>query len=435
MENNRWNFNTIAALVGLILFLGGVIALYLVGAEASDKTTYLYLTMGIAAVIIAVAAVYAVLVAQGKIVRSEPDYRALFIMGIIFLPFSLGADNYVFLILSITLVAVGLVNRKKWQGGRRWSELSPAVKKFKITLVAVLGLIVLAGFVAWYLGTQKYWSGENQANKPAPGASPNKTILNFDECVSANNPVMESYPRQCRTKEGQSFSENIGNELNKTDIIRLASPRPNQMVKSPLIIEGEARGIWFFEGSFPVVIVDWDGRIIGEAIAQAEGEWMTEGFVPFKATIKFEQPTYSNQGALILRKDNPSGLPEHDDALEIPVRILPPLAEESNGRGVIYGQAAIGPICPVAQKGAPCFVPPEVYTSRQIIVYEQDGATEVARMAINTDATYSFSLTPGSYVLDITGEADDRGEGVPYAFTMVAGESHEFNFSIDTGIR
>ena len=68
MENNRWNFNTIAALVGLILFLGGVIALYLVGAEASDKTAYLYLTMGIAAVIIAVAAIYAVLVAQVKIV-------------------------------------------------------------------------------------------------------------------------------------------------------------------------------------------------------------------------------------------------------------------------------------------------------------------------------------------------------------------------------
>jgi len=43
--------------------------------------------------------------------------------------------------------------------------------------------------------------------------------------------------------------------------------------------------------------------------------------VPFGATIKFEvdKNAYSNKGSLILRKDNPSGLPENDDALEIPV--------------------------------------------------------------------------------------------------------------------
>jgi hypothetical protein len=47
---------------------------------------------------------------------------------------------------------------------------------------------------------------------------------------------------------------------------------------------------------------------------------MTEDFVPFTATIEFETPDYGDIGALILKKDNPSGLPEHDDAYEIPVR-------------------------------------------------------------------------------------------------------------------
>lgn len=41
----------------------------------------------------------------------------------------------------------------------------------------------------------------NQLNK-------NKQISNFKECVKAGNPVMESYPRQCKTN-GQTFVEEI----------------------------------------------------------------------------------------------------------------------------------------------------------------------------------------------------------------------------------
>ncbi|MCK4892085.1 MAG: hypothetical protein KAS78_05440, partial [Candidatus Pacebacteria bacterium] len=51
----------------------------------------------------------------------------------------------------------------------------------------------------------------------------------------------------------------------------------------------------------------------------AQGEWMTEEFVPFIAEIKFEVPKYKNNGTLILQKNNPPGLPGPDDALEIPV--------------------------------------------------------------------------------------------------------------------
>ncbi|MDP3962428.1 MAG: Gmad2 immunoglobulin-like domain-containing protein [bacterium] len=151
-----------------------------------------------------------------------------------------------------------------------------------------------------------------------------KLITTFAECVAAGNPVMESYPRQCRA-DGETFVEEIGNELEKNNMIRLTSPRPGQTVSSPLIITGEARGNWFFEASFPVMITNWDGLIIGEGIATAEGEWMTTEFVPFKAVLNFNSTStateYSKRGTLILKKDNPSGLPENDDALEIPVVI------------------------------------------------------------------------------------------------------------------
>lgn len=117
--------------------------------------------------------------------------------------------------------------------------------------------------------------------------------------------------------------EDTGNAAQKADLIRVTSPLPNATVSSPLTITGQARGTWYFEASFPVVLVDWDGRIIAQGIAQAKDNWMTTEFVPFEAILTFaaDPNAYSNRGALILQKDNPSGLPEYDDALEIPVLI------------------------------------------------------------------------------------------------------------------
>jgi hypothetical protein len=107
----------------------------------------------------------------------------------------------------------------------------------------------------------------------------------------------------------------------KADLIVVNFPKRDTPISSPITISGKARGYWFFEASFPISIVDWDGRIIGEGIATADGEWMTEDFVPFTATITYDLPedTPYRRGAIILQKDNPSGLPENDNALEIPI--------------------------------------------------------------------------------------------------------------------
>lgn len=125
------------------------------------------------------------------------------------------------------------------------------------------------------------------------------------------------------------YKNQSGNSVaSKPDLIIVDSPRIGDRVKSPLTITGKARGYWFFEATFPVVLTDWDGRIIAEHYAQAQGEWMTTDFVPFEAVLEFENPVFpgaaknhfSRRGYLILKKDNPSGLPEHDDALEIPIK-------------------------------------------------------------------------------------------------------------------
>lgn len=48
---------------------------------------------------------------------------------------------------------------------------------------------------------------------------------------------------------------------------------------------------------------------------------MTEELVPFEGTILYtvDPNRPSNAGTLILRKSNPSGLPENDVAIEIPI--------------------------------------------------------------------------------------------------------------------
>lgn len=115
----------------------------------------------------------------------------------------------------------------------------------------------------------------------------------------------------------------------KVDLVRVSSLSPGEYVSSPLTIEGEARGTWYFEASFPVRLHDGVGNELAVGIAQAQDEWMTTEFVPFKVTLDFIPPGTAG-GTLVFQKDNPSGLPEHDDMMRVPVRfnygIVPPPA-------------------------------------------------------------------------------------------------------------
>ncbi len=102
------------------------------------------------------------------------------------------------------------------------------------------------------------------------------------------------------------------------DVIEITEPIANTVITSPLIVRGQARGVWFFEASFPVVLKDAAGQVIARGIAQAQDDWMTNDFVPFEAQLEFDVPKTKN-GTLILHKDNPSDMRQFDDAFEIPV--------------------------------------------------------------------------------------------------------------------
>lgn len=105
----------------------------------------------------------------------------------------------------------------------------------------------------------------------------------------------------------------------KSELIVVVSPIKDSYISSPLSISGRARGSWFFEGSFPILLTDTAGKVLAEGHATAQGEWTTDEFVKFIGTLQFTKPDYSDKGILILKKDNPSGLSEKDDSFSIPI--------------------------------------------------------------------------------------------------------------------
>lgn len=181
--------------------------------------------------------------------------------------------------------------------------------------------IVIIGLIAIIIGTRDQWLSGQKTNI----IRTNK-ISSFKECANLGYPIQKTYPRRCVSPQGQIFIEEISKSptsvispnSNQNEKIHVTSPQENESIGSPITIKGEARGNWYFEASFPIALYDSNDILLAEAPAQAKGEWMTEDFVPFELTLSFPKPT-TTSGKIVLKKDNPSGLPENDEQIEIPV--------------------------------------------------------------------------------------------------------------------
>ena len=153
------------------------------------------------------------------------------------------------------------------------------------------------------------------------------SVNSFSECVSMGYPIMESYPEKCMTPDKRIFInesqvikvEGVATSTGKENLIVVNNIKNGQLIKSPLLIKGQARGYWYFEASFPVEILDGNGKRLTIIPAQAESDWMTENFVPFSVTLVFETPDTAT-GTIILHKDNPSGEKSRDNSLSIPIK-------------------------------------------------------------------------------------------------------------------
>ena len=102
--------------------------------------------------------------------------------------------------------------------------------------------------------------------------------------------------------------------------IVVSSPQPNASVAQSFTVSGEAPNTWYFEAVFPVQVRDDNGDVIGRGEAQAQTDWTISGTVPFTANLTVDA-SYHGPATLILHNDNPSGLPENDDSIAVPIVI------------------------------------------------------------------------------------------------------------------
>lgn len=206
-----------------------------------------------------------------------------------------------------------------------YTEITTGTRAVLIIISVVV--IFLTGVVLWMIADDRKYRLAS--------------IYDFSSCETAGGKVQESDPRRCVTADGRTFTEKkqpdpaassvatderlskmIEYVSSKGVKIYLDAPAKNDVVMSPLTIKGEVPGSWSYEADFPILLTDMNGELVARTSAKLLGNWMTEYYVPFEATLTFDEPQAETEsyGMLVLQRSNASGAPERNDTVEIPVR-------------------------------------------------------------------------------------------------------------------
>lgn len=156
----------------------------------------------------------------------------------------------------------------------------------KRTILILVGLLIITALVV--VGV-RFWGSPNNSN-----------------------------PQSDQQKDQQQDAPQ--DEVDLKNNISISSPESAEKISSPVTIKGKAKGPWYFEGSFPVTVYDVEHNKLGEGVAEAQGKWTTEDFVPFQAEIEFDAPTSTDSGMIVLEKSNPSGKPSKSQKRVIAVK-------------------------------------------------------------------------------------------------------------------
>lgn len=106
----------------------------------------------------------------------------------------------------------------------------------------------------------------------------------------------------------------------KDDLVSF-SIAPGAKVKGVMDATGVLKNAYFFEANVRVAILDGDKQTLREGFGTATTEWMTTGPVSFKTKLDFTGLA-AGPGFIAIRNDNPSGLPENDKEIFIPIVII-----------------------------------------------------------------------------------------------------------------
>jgi hypothetical protein len=113
----------------------------------------------------------------------------------------------------------------------------------------------------------------------------------------------------------------------------------------------------------------------------------------------------------------------------ISLLLLTACVTTSSETGTLEGHVTVGPLAPVV---APA---PEIYSGREIVIFAEDGQTEVTRAKIDGSGNYRVTLPVGTYGVDINHLGIDIAKGLPQDIQIKAGQTTRLDVEIDTGIR
>ena len=72
-----------------------------------------------------------------------PNYRAMFLFGLLLIPTALNTNLGV-MGIGVILSGVGWRNRDKWGKHTKWADFPPALKKLKLFFVGALGALAVS---------------------------------------------------------------------------------------------------------------------------------------------------------------------------------------------------------------------------------------------------------------------------------------------------
>lgn len=119
----------------------------------------------------------------------------------------------------------------------------------------------------------------------------------------------------------QEESENTVLTSSKGTELTLLNIQSNDTISNGIDINGHVKGNWYFEGEFPVRILDSRGDVVASTSAIAQSEWTTDEEVPFR--LRVDLPIIQEHNLVfVFQKSNPSGLMENEDSVSIPLTVL-----------------------------------------------------------------------------------------------------------------
>jgi len=109
--------------------------------------------------------------------------------------------------------------------------------------------------------------------------------------------------------------------------------------------------------------------------------------------------------------------------------------EDTRPRGLLFGVVTIGPNCPVEHQGEPCPPPPEAFTLRKVLIYDEARAKLLFTVDLDSRGSWRISLLPGKYTVDLKRVGIDTASGVPVVVTITASTDVQVDIQVDTGLR